>query len=143
MATNQILRVDSTPIIQDNQTLEFSTHQNLDASESGLVTFYRMDGNGNDVIGSNHLSIHGASLSTDRFGNSNQAYYFDGTDDYLVSTSNLGISGSTPGPWFIGRKQTRQFTGQQMMVTIPTSLIGEILQTLMGSAPMLQTQLIK
>jgi len=42
------------------------------------------------------LSIHGASLSTDRFGNSNQAYYFDGTDDYLVSTSNLGISGSTP-----------------------------------------------
>ncbi|MEL0161206.1 MAG: LamG-like jellyroll fold domain-containing protein, partial [Deltaproteobacteria bacterium] len=96
VATNQILRVDSTPIIQDNQTLKFSTHKNLDASESGLIAFYRMDGNGNDVIGSNHLSIHGASLSTDRFGNSNQAYYFDGTDDYLVSTSNLGISGLTP-----------------------------------------------
>ena len=87
--------------------------------------------------------LHGASLSTDRFGNSNQAYYFDGTDDYLVSTSNLGISGSTLRTLVYWQKADKTVYGATNDGNYPTSLIGGILPTLMGSAPMLQTQLIR
>lgn len=44
-----------------------------------LRTGYTFEGNANDVIGANHLTIHGDVISTsDRFGNENCAYYFPG-----------------------------------------------------------------
>ncbi|MBK6605031.1 MAG: hypothetical protein IPG24_05975 [Leptospiraceae bacterium] len=35
-------------------------------------------------------------LVTDRKGNANSAYNFDGTDDYILAGSNVGITGSNP-----------------------------------------------
>jgi hypothetical protein len=46
---------------------------------SGLVAYYPFDGNANDASGNaNHGMVNGATLSTDRFGNTNGAYAFNG-----------------------------------------------------------------
>ena len=55
----------------------------------GLVAHYPFSGDANDQSGNeNHLSVHGASLSTDRFGMTDSAYSFDGKDDYLFADLN-------------------------------------------------------
>jgi PKD repeat protein len=53
-----------------------------------LLAYYPFSGNANDSSGnSEHLTVNGASLTSDRFGNPNSAYYFDGIDDYLKNAS--------------------------------------------------------
>jgi hypothetical protein len=54
--------------------------------KAGLVAHYPFSGDANDQSGNeNHLSVQGASLSTDRFGMTESAYSFDGKDDYLFA----------------------------------------------------------
>jgi len=54
--------------------------------QSNLVAHYPFSGDANDQSGNeNHLSVHGATLSTDRFGMTDSAYSFDGKDDYLFA----------------------------------------------------------
>lgn len=51
----------------------------------GLVAAYEFNGNAADVSGSgNDGFVYGASLATDRFGNANSAYCFNGFDDYIT-----------------------------------------------------------
>jgi hypothetical protein len=51
----------------------------------GLLSYYPFNGNGNDLSPfNNHLINHGATLTSDRFGNSNAAYDFDGLSSYLT-----------------------------------------------------------
>ena len=51
---------------------------------SGLVAYYPFDGNALDASGNGHDgTIHGSTLTTDRLGNANSAYSFDGVDDYI------------------------------------------------------------
>ncbi len=46
--------------------------------------------NANDISGNNNNGIvHGATLTSDRFGNENSAYYFDGVDDNISINNNL------------------------------------------------------
>ncbi|PQJ09948.1 hypothetical protein CJD36_014700 [Flavipsychrobacter stenotrophus] len=51
---------------------------------SGLVAWYPFNGNANDRSG-NELNgiVNGCTLTTDRFGHKNRAYYFDGTGTYI------------------------------------------------------------
>src|SRR3989339_2064659 len=50
----------------------------------GLVAHYPFNGNANDESGNgNNGTVNGATLTTDRFGNVNSAYSFDGVDDYI------------------------------------------------------------
>lgn len=54
----------------------------------GLVGYYPFNGNANDESGNGHDgTVYGAVLTTDRFGNPNSAYYFDGNDDYIQASS--------------------------------------------------------
>ena len=56
-------------------------------SSQGLVAYYPFSGNANDESGNgNNGTIYGAELTTDRFGNTNSAYYFNGNS--LISASN-------------------------------------------------------
>ena len=56
---------------------------------NGLVGYWPFNGNANDESGfNNHGTVNGATLSTDRFGNLNSAYYFDGINDFISITSN-------------------------------------------------------
>lgn len=55
----------------------------------GLIAYYPFSGNANDTS-SNGLNgtVYGAILTTDRFGNPNSAYSFDGVDDYIAIPNN-------------------------------------------------------
>jgi len=54
---------------------------------NGLVGWWPFNGNANDESGNgNNGTVNGASLSADRFGNSNKSYEFDGIDDYIKTT---------------------------------------------------------
>jgi len=56
---------------------------------SGLVADYPFSGNANDAsANSNNGIVNGATLTTDRFGNPNSAYYFDGVNDYIETVNN-------------------------------------------------------
>lgn len=55
-----------------------------------LVGYYPFDANANDLSGfSNHGTPNGALLTTDRFGNANRAYAFDGNDFITVPNSPI------------------------------------------------------
>ena len=59
----------------------------------GLVAWYPFDGNASDMSGNeNHGSVYGASLSTDRHGQANMAYSFDGVDDWIEVSHNEQIN---------------------------------------------------
>ena len=63
---------------------------------NGLVGWWPFNGNAIDEsINTNDGTVNGATLTTDRFGNANKAYSFDGLDDY-ISTTFLGVSGNNP-----------------------------------------------
>ncbi len=72
---------------------------------NGLVGWWGFNGNANDESGnSNNGTVTGATLSTDRFGNTNTAYSFNGTSNYIdaplttpLNTNN--ISGLTLSGW--------------------------------------------
>ena len=57
----------------------------VDVPRDGLVAFYPMSGDAKDQSG-NQLdgTVHGAALSTDRFGNPSKAYAFNGGGDYIT-----------------------------------------------------------
>ena len=54
-------------------------------SSTGLVASYYFNGNANDSSGNGHHgTVYGATLTTDRFGNLDSAYDFDGINDYIA-----------------------------------------------------------
>lgn len=61
---------------------------------NGLVSYYPFSGNANDSVGTNNGTNHGAILSTNRFGQANSAYLFNGSSSYidLGSPSNLAFT---------------------------------------------------
>ncbi len=51
---------------------------------NGIVAYYPFCGNANDASGNNNNgTVNGATLTTDRFGNANSAYSFDGTSNFI------------------------------------------------------------
>lgn len=72
----------------------------------GLVASYLFnDGTANDGVGTNHGTVHGATLTTDRFGVPNSAYAFNETNEEYISiptTSdlNFGSNDFSISIWF-------------------------------------------
>ena len=62
----------------------------LSQINNGMISQYYFCGNANDVVGPNNGIVRGANLTTDRFGNSNSAYSFNGVNNLI----NLGTSNS-------------------------------------------------
>ena len=58
--------------------------QNID----GLIAYYPFNGNANDMIGTNHGVVTDAVLTTDRHGNLNKAYQFNGVSSKIVAPNN-------------------------------------------------------
>jgi len=53
--------------------------------DSGLVAYYPFNGNANDESENDNTGdVYGAVLTTDRFGDADKAYSFDGIDDHIV-----------------------------------------------------------
>ena len=64
----------------------------------GLMAYYPFTGNANDSSGNeNHGTVNGATLTTDRLGNANSAYSFDGEDDYIKvpNSQSIDVAGNT------------------------------------------------
>ena len=60
---------------------------------NGLVGWWPFNGNANDESGNgNNGTVNGATLANDRFGIANQAYGFDGVDDFIEITDNPNYS---------------------------------------------------
>jgi hypothetical protein len=84
-------RLDSALVVQ--QAIDELEYPSLILGGSkkfkdGLVAHYPFNGNAKDVSGNgNHGVVKGgATLTTDRRGNANSAYSFDGKDDYVEVT---------------------------------------------------------
>lgn len=61
-----------------------------------LVSWYSFTGNANDSSGhGNNGTVYGATLTTDRFGNANSAYSYDGVSGYIKSNSATGYLSDT------------------------------------------------
>jgi len=71
--------------------IAFSINAVAQIPTNGLVRHYTFSGNANENASSQHGTVLGATLTTDRFGNPNSAYFFDGIDDYI----DLPLSGLT------------------------------------------------
>ncbi|TGO02515.1 hypothetical protein PN36_23840 [Candidatus Thiomargarita nelsonii] len=66
----------------------------------GLVAYYPFDGNANDESGNgNDGTVHEATLTTDRVGNANSAYSFDGFNDYISANPINILKSNTITAW--------------------------------------------
>jgi hypothetical protein len=67
---------------------------------NGLVGWWPFNGNANDESGNgNNGTVNGATLTTDRFGDANKAYSFDGVDD-IISVNRNYMSAFSLSIWF-------------------------------------------
>lgn len=93
---------------------------------NGLVGYYPFSGNANDFSGNfNNGIVNGASLTSDRFGNVNSAYDFNGVSDFievLHSTSlNFGTQDFSMSVWIKPNEflNTTQFIINKGRTTAP------------------------
>ena len=57
---------------------------------SGLIGWWPFNGNANDESGNgNNGTVNGATLASDRFGNANQCYSFDGISNHILILNSL------------------------------------------------------
>jgi hypothetical protein len=57
---------------------------------SNLIAYYPFNGNANDESGNNlNGTVNGATLTTDRFGNPDSAYSFDGSDIITIAHNDI------------------------------------------------------
>ena len=102
-------QIDTNICIGDSITLSVpNSTQSLACShlpsnlQNGLIAYYPFCGNANDESGNgNDGTVNGATLTTDRFNNSNSAYSFDGVNDFVeVSHSNdFNVNTYTISAW--------------------------------------------
>ncbi len=79
----------------------------------GLVAYYPFNGNANDESGFHRDGIvYGATLSTDRFGNQNACFSFDGHGQYITANKIINdvTNNFTISIWF---KTTNTFAGEK------------------------------
>lgn len=75
--------------------------QSNSSNSNSLILHYTFDGSLNDISGSGYIGEnHGASLTTDRFGNPNSAFDFDGVDDWVDAGLNIKEPTGTISLWF-------------------------------------------
>ena len=69
----------------------------------GLVGYWGFDGNADDQSGNgNNGTVNGATLTTDRFGNADSAYSFDGVSNSIqVSNNANSITNKTFSAWVL------------------------------------------
>ena len=71
----------------------------------GLVGYWGFNGNANDESGNgNDGTVNGATLTEDRFGSENSAFFFDGVNDNIL-LPNLGFSDAFTISAFINAKE--------------------------------------
>ncbi|MCK5644564.1 MAG: hypothetical protein KAJ19_27450, partial [Gammaproteobacteria bacterium] len=83
---NRTLHYNDSEIVRviNSKDYGYSIRCLKDKIDTSLIAHYPFNGNANDESGNgNDGTVNGAALTTDRFGNENSAYSFDGIDDYI------------------------------------------------------------
>src|SRR5690606_13425689 len=71
-------------------TLSLSTTLFSQIPTDSLIGYWPFSSNADDKSGfGNHGTVSGAVLTSDRFGNPNNAYKFDGVNDFIESNFNF------------------------------------------------------
>ncbi|GAB5521886.1 MAG: hypothetical protein RhofKO_41370 [Rhodothermales bacterium] len=69
-------------------------------ASSSLIAHFPLDGDATDASGrGNNGTVNGATLTSDRFGNANSAYAFDGEDYIRVSDFDVALNDFTLSAW--------------------------------------------
>jgi len=72
-------------------SLAFSINAFAQVPTNGLIGYWPFSGNANDISGNAYNgTVNGATLTTDRFGNANSAFSFNGTSNY-ISTADIDL----------------------------------------------------
>jgi Concanavalin A-like lectin/glucanases superfamily len=80
--------------ISESNVWRFTTLGGLPTN--GLMAYYPFNGNANDESGSlNHGQNNGATLTDDRFYNSQKAYWFNGSNSYINVTHSSSLQPTT------------------------------------------------
>ena len=90
---------------------------------NGLVRHYTFSGNANDNVNNQHGTIIGATLTSDRFGTPNSAFYFDGVNDYIdLPLSGLMLNEYTYSVWVL--TSSLPASGFRSILSVGTSRVG-------------------
>ena len=81
-------------------------------SSNGLVAYYPFNGNANDFSGNNNNpSYNNATLTTDRQGNLNSAYHFNGLSNYIRIPSSSSLNTGAQLSLFLWVRPTGFYSG--------------------------------
>jgi|TARA_R110000782_G_scaffold270436_1_gene370997 hypothetical protein len=90
---------------------------------NGLVRHYTFSGNANDNVNNQHGTIIGATLTSDRFGTPNSAFYFDGVNDYIdLPLSGLMLNEYTYSVWVLANSLPA--SGFTSVISVGASRVG-------------------
>jgi hypothetical protein len=80
--------------LQYSNELTLSTQDSIPSwLTNGLVAYYPFNGNANDESGNgNNGTVNGATLAADRFGDTNKAYSFNGTSDFITIPHSASLA---------------------------------------------------
>jgi len=94
LASCQKETIYDTVIVKDTVTIRDTVDCNCYDLKDGLVAWYNFKGgNLNDSSGkNNHIVFNNATKTTDRFGNANGAYLFNGTSSYMRVAHNSSLN---------------------------------------------------
>ncbi len=91
---------------------------------TGLVAYYPFNGNANDESGNTHNgAVNGATLTTDRFGNTDKAYTFNGTNSIKVEqATDFQFDDFTLSAWvYLGSDATQT----NMILANPSNVVDD------------------
>ena len=90
-----------------SQPKQYFRVQNSTNFQTGLIAYFPFNGNANDESGkNNHGVVTGATLTTDRFGQTNKAYNFNGTNNWIIASVPQIPTGSNPRTISVWAKAT-------------------------------------
>ena len=111
---------DTANNIGNSGTITVTVH--ISPPTNGLVAYYPFNGSANDESGNGYNgTVNGATLTTDRFGNSNKAYAFNGTSSWIGGNADqYPTNERTVSLWFLAN----DFSVGRMLFSYATGVCG-------------------
>ena len=108
--------------------IEGDTQASASTLEDGLVAYYPFNGNANDESGNgNNGTVNGATLTTDRNGDTERAYDFDGTDDFIkaLDSETLRSGSITLSSWVYSENNNRNVVVISKITDVSPADLGD------------------
>ncbi len=101
LSQTRTLKSDKSIVVDRSSIADVTIPFNSIDYGGGLVQHWPFDGNAkNAITGGIDATVSGATLTTDRSGNDNSAYYFDGNDKMTAAgAANFGTGSFTANIW--------------------------------------------